>query len=275
MYGFCAQNADIELLEKGVDIEINKVYQWLAANKLTLNISKSKFMMISNKKNTLNEFRVKIANEALESCDHYKYLGVIIDKNLNWKLHIERISVKISKACGALAKLRHSVGIKTLIEIYHALIHSYVRYGILTWGNACDGVLHELQLTLNRAVRIMTFAPFGRVNVTVIFKDLKILDAKSTHLLEKSKFMFKSKHHLLPLPIANHFKPNNLVDSRSYNLRSSGKTQQIFTRLTSSENSIQINGEKLWNEIPDSTKLFTTFSVFKRDIKTGLLENMA
>ena len=76
----CAQNADIKLLEKEVDIEINKVYQWLAANKLTLNISKSKFMMISNKKNTLNDFKVEIANEALESCDHYKYLGVIIDK---------------------------------------------------------------------------------------------------------------------------------------------------------------------------------------------------
>ena len=87
--------------------------------------------------------------------------------------------------------------------------------------------------------------------------------------------MEKSHHHLFSLPVANHFKPNNLVDSRSYNLRSSGKTQQIFTRLTSSVNSIQINGEKLWNEIPDSTKLFTTFSVFKRDIKTGLLENMA
>ena len=145
----------------------------------------------------------------------------------------------------------------------------------MTWGNACDGVLHELQLTLNRAIRIMNFAPFGRVNVNAIYKDLKILDAKSTHLLEKSKFMYKSKYHLLPLPIANHFKPNNLVDSRSYNLRSSGKSQQLFTRLTSSEKSIQINGEKLWNEIPDSTKLFTTFTVFKRDIKTGLIEKLA
>lgn len=158
----------------------------------------------------------------------------------------------------------------------HALIHSYVRYGILTWGIACDSVLHELQLTLNRAIRIINFAPFGRVNVNAIFKDLKILDAKSsTHLLEKSKFMYKSKHHHLPLPNANHFTPNNLVDSRSYNLGSSGKSQQIFTHRTSSEKSIQINGEKLWNEIPDSTKLFTTLTVFKRDIKTGLIEKLA
>ena len=34
---------------------------------------------------------------------------------------------------------------------------------------------------------------------------------KHTSFGKKSKFMFKSKHHLLPLPIANHFKPNNLV----------------------------------------------------------------
>ena len=79
------------------------------------------------------------------------------------------------------------MSLKVLIEIYHALIHSYIRYGILTWGNACDNVLNSLQVVLNHAIRIMTFAPFGRIDVHAIFKELRILDVKSNAFLEKSK----------------------------------------------------------------------------------------
>ena len=231
-------------------------------------------MLISNKKSALNDFTVRIKTEPLERCAQYKYLGVIIDKNLNWKSHIEYISSKISKACGALAKLRHSMNTKLLVEIYHALIHSYVKYGILTWGNAFDNNLNILRLSLNRAVRIMTFAPFGRVDLKPIFKELKILDVKCTNVLEKSKYMYKSKNHLLPVTIANHFEESSQVESHSYNLRSTGRPRSVVTRLLSSEKSIQISGERLWNKIPDSTKLFSSLSTFKRDMKSLLIEGI-
>ena len=91
-------NSDVEFLEKGVNEEINKVYEWLAANKLTLNISKSKFMIVSNKKSTLNDFQVNIMNHPLEQCDKYKYLGVIIDKTLLGKLILNTWQVRYQKS---------------------------------------------------------------------------------------------------------------------------------------------------------------------------------
>ena len=94
----------------------------------------------------------------------YKYLGIIIDKNLSWSSHIEYISGKISKVCEALAKLRYSMSTNLLRDVYHALIHSYMRYGILTWGNASQTSLKPLKVLINRAVRIMTFTPFGRID---------------------------------------------------------------------------------------------------------------
>ena len=77
-----------------VNQEIAKVYAWLTSNKLTLNIAKSKFMVISNKKSISKELRISINDSTLEQCDRYKYLGVMIDKNLTWKSHIEHISTK-------------------------------------------------------------------------------------------------------------------------------------------------------------------------------------
>ena len=105
----CAQNDDIMKLESEVNNELSKVYQWLGSNKLTLNISKSKFMLVTKKKKL--DISIKIDNEELEQCNTYKYLGVMFDKDLSWKPHIDYISSKIAKACGAIAKTRHFVGI--------------------------------------------------------------------------------------------------------------------------------------------------------------------
>ena len=88
------QNSDFTLLHKEVNFELEKVFVWLASNKLTLNIKKSKYMLIT-KKRKVPKFSVKVDNLPLESCETYKYLGVIIDNKLNWKAHMKHINSKI------------------------------------------------------------------------------------------------------------------------------------------------------------------------------------
>ena len=117
----CTQNKSFSALEAEVNIELEKVYSWLASNKLTLNISKSKYMLIS-KSRSIPSLSICLNDTQMQSCDTYKYLGVHFDKNLDWKCHIEYITTKISKSCGALAKIRHCVDIKTLTNVFRALI---------------------------------------------------------------------------------------------------------------------------------------------------------
>ena len=143
-------------------------------------------MFISNKKKIKKKLDIKINGKQLDSCDSYKYLGVIFDRNLSWKPHIDYISGKISKACGALSKIRHSVDIDTLKTVYYALVHSYLRYGIIAWGNATENILKPLHSLLNRVVRIMTFAPF-RIDTKPIFDFLKILNVDQLFEFEISK----------------------------------------------------------------------------------------
>ena len=108
-----------------------KVFEWLCSNKLTLNMKKSKYMIITKKKN-ICPILMKINGVELKQCLSYKYLGVHFDKDLSWGPHIEYLCSKLSKTCGVMAALRNRVCIEILREVYHALIHSYVRYGILT-----------------------------------------------------------------------------------------------------------------------------------------------
>ena len=67
----------------------------------------------------------------LEYKDYVKYLGVLIDYNLSWKNHIEYITLKISKTVGLVAKLRHYVPLRTLLDIYQSLIVPYKNLWII------------------------------------------------------------------------------------------------------------------------------------------------
>ena len=77
------------------------------ANKLSLNINKSFFMIFHRsrmKPNVIN--RVVIDNHQLTQVNSTKYLGVIIDHKLNWIEHISYVKSKMSKGIGIMYKAR-------------------------------------------------------------------------------------------------------------------------------------------------------------------------
>ena len=60
---------------------------------------------------------IKINGENLEEKSHTKYLGVLIDKNLNWKAHIHHINLKLAKGLGMISKIRHFIPSSVLRNI--------------------------------------------------------------------------------------------------------------------------------------------------------------
>jgi len=85
--------------------EPKKVTAWLTANKLSLNINKTNFIIFKstcNRKKLKNKANV-IINE--HTIDQVKYTKLIyIDEELSWKYHINHIACKISKMTGIMAK---------------------------------------------------------------------------------------------------------------------------------------------------------------------------
>ena len=74
--------------------ELNKVWDWLIANKLSLNVEQSSFLTFSsNKRET--KLKLRINKEILHE-------GVLIDKNFSWKPQIEEVKLRLSKGCAIL-----------------------------------------------------------------------------------------------------------------------------------------------------------------------------
>ena len=68
-------------LQNSVNHELTKVMDWLTANKLSLNISKTKYMLITNKHVSTESFVINVDRNRIERTVTYKYLGVIVEEN--------------------------------------------------------------------------------------------------------------------------------------------------------------------------------------------------
>ena len=148
------------------------MYKWLCLNKLSLNISKTKFIIFhtSNKENTYIPI-IEINNLKIDRVGKFNFLGVILDENLNWKDHINKISTKISRVTGILCKMKHSMPPFILKTIYNSLIVPHLTYGILVWGSNTS-YLFKLQ---KKTIRTITKSKYNE-HTEPLFKMLNLFN---------------------------------------------------------------------------------------------------
>ena len=120
---------------EGMKLNLNEdlasVSEWLTANKLTLNKSKTEFMIICSQqrlKTLPYSPSLKIDGAPISQVPSTKSLGVYIDENLTWNLHIHNLSKKTSSGIGALKRIRPFVPHKTLLFIYNSLVKPHFDY---------------------------------------------------------------------------------------------------------------------------------------------------
>ena len=138
---------------------------WFQANKLTVNLTKTKFVIFGSKqrlKNTLSnnsEENVTITlGSKLERVFHAKFLGLILDENLSWNFQINWICRKIAKSIGILYRARHFLNLETLINLYYSFIYSHISYSALIWGSNFKTKLLPIHILQKRGIRATTFS---------------------------------------------------------------------------------------------------------------------
>ena len=105
--------------------------------------------MIFQKKN-IQTLTLKIDNIDIEQVTDFNFLGVIIDTNLNWKKHTEKISNACSKKICILNKLKH-VTHRYLNILYNSLIVPHINYCNMAWGFESNRII-KLQKNLRMII---------------------------------------------------------------------------------------------------------------------------
>ena len=117
---FCT-GADLKDMIRQINEEMAKIYAWVNANKLSLNIGKTNFMIFMPKGFSYCADYIVINQSRIQEVKETNFLGVIIGKKLKWSAHISYISKEISKGIGIILKSR-KVFSKVSITISHLCI---------------------------------------------------------------------------------------------------------------------------------------------------------
>ena len=104
-----------------INSELAKVYDWLAMNKLSLNVKKQNKYTIFHAiiKRIEGVFPDLIINGIpLERVQTFNFLGLLLNENMSWKPHIDLLSNKLAKWAGVLNKLKRFLPIHILRTLY-------------------------------------------------------------------------------------------------------------------------------------------------------------
>ena len=253
--------------ENLLNTELSKVSDWLAANKLSLNVDKSNFMHFhfgKKKKITLN---ISLDDRSVTEKTVTKYLGTLIDNKLNWKQHIQHIHSKLSKAIGIISKVRYYAPQNIPIKLYHSFVQSHIDYNILNWSSTPSTNLECIRLKIKKAIRIITFK--NKYEHTCnLFKELKLLPLDTVIKHKQAVFMWKLQNGTIPSPISDMFTLNrtvivNRTNPLKYNLPNPNNEYE--------KKSISYSCVNVWNAIPAEFKQINNLKLFTGKYRSYLI----
>ena len=129
--------------------ELENILNWMRINKLSLNASKSEYMVIGHwrqlKKIGNDLPDLVLNNEVIKRVDKTKYLGMNIAEILNWKEQYKAIKNKLKGGLSSLRKLKNILPQRKFDQVYKALFENHLRYGNIFWSTLSNTKLSQLQ----------------------------------------------------------------------------------------------------------------------------------
>ena len=169
---------------------------WFRANLLTINLDKTECLLFHNSySNSPLKLELELGDHIIRNTHQVKFLGLWIDKKLQWSMHTNTLLMKLKQNINLL-----KIGNKFLNKaskklVYYAHIYSHITYGILVWGNMIDiSTNNKIQKCMDICFNLITHLPPTPLN----YKKEKMLRLEELILLENTKLSFKLQHNLLP-----------------------------------------------------------------------------
>ena len=132
---------------------LNILKEWCQKWRMSVNLGKTKIMHCRNERQMMSNFTFKYGESNLEYVNTYKYLGVVLDEFLNFKVTADMLAKSANRALGALCskfKSNKGLGYKTYTKLYNTGITPILDYSAGIWG--FKGYKRS-EIIQNRAIR--------------------------------------------------------------------------------------------------------------------------
>jgi Reverse transcriptase (RNA-dependent DNA polymerase) len=250
--------------------DLNLVSDWFYNNCLTVNGSKSKFIIFKDCRKVLDtESRLFINGEEIERVDHIRYLGLMVDSQLNWDVHVNYVKNKIASFAGVLHRIKYMIPIQSRLNIFYAHVYSHVLYMNVVWTTACQFRMDTISRLVNKGIRAVFYEDYKNDSTHTIdlFNKHKILTVKNLAKYETVSMVYKIKHNLIKHDIT--LETNE--GAHNYELRNNRdfRLEKIWNNY--GRFSISHHGVDLYNKLPTECKNAHSFNDFRKKVKDYFL----
>ncbi len=164
-----------ELINKA-NIELQKFSNWCLANKLTVNTSKTYYMLFTK---TITYYQplpnLTILNDDISQVEKIKFLGITFEKNLTFKHHLSNLCLKLSRTIPLLHKIKHLAPNNVFRCLYYTYIYPHLNYCNPIWSQTYPCHLYSLNVLHKKMIRIITNSDYSE-HTPPLFKQLNILN---------------------------------------------------------------------------------------------------
>lgn len=237
---------------------------FLNENLLSLNLSKTKYMIFHKTRRRVSDHPELIVNSTkIEKVFSFKYLGLIFDSKLNWNDHVCKLHREISSTCGMLWRLSSMLPQQQLLALYYAFVHSKLSYMVSIWGATSQSILRKLQTLQNRCLKIVYRKPRLHPSVELYQNSaLSILPIAALRVQQN----VSQVHSLLFNPDAHHNQDLSRAQHRYLTRNHSALLLQRLNTETGKK-CFAYCGKKQYNDLPDSLKSERNVQLFKKNLK--------
>ena len=153
--------------------DIDLISNWSKQNHLTLNASKTKFMLIFRSRQQCNLPSFLLDSVPLDQVAHFKYLGVWISDDLSWSKHVSAISCKARRLLGFIFRtFSPHCSPETIITLYKAQVLPILDYACIVWDPHLKKDCLQIENVQLFATRIVTKS--WRANASTLNKSLNL-----------------------------------------------------------------------------------------------------
>lgn len=248
--------------------DIKNINRWLDMNKLKLNESKTKILEI----NTTSNVIFKINDQVIEKVGEIKYLGMIIDKEIKFKTHIDYICKKIGKKISFFKRIRKHITLATAINVYNTMIKPHFEFGSTIVYSCCTvQQVERLQKLQNRAMR--TILKCNRyTSINFMLSALKWLNIRQRITLNTLDFIQKIKTGQAPEYLTEQI--SYVGEVQPYQLRNINNFRIERVTTTAMQRSLFYKGLQLYNGLPTHVKDERNPHQFRRNITNFVKYNV-
>jgi hypothetical protein len=190
---------NLDALSRITNVELEQVSQWFICNKLSINTSKTKFMVFHRPQMQFNhtDMHVTLNGVNIEYVSQLKFLGVYIEEDLSWKTHANHISKKIAKSLGVLHRLKHQLPESILLQLYNSLILSHISYSISVWGNVSMSDKKKIFVLQKKALRCISNSRYN-CHTNPLFVKYNLMKFEDIYKLNCCRLYYSYKKDSLP-----------------------------------------------------------------------------